>query len=347
MAFIFVYVDDMLLAALSLELLSRLKRQISQKWSITNLSEVSHYLSIKVQYDREAGILLLNQEAYIEKIAVDFNLLDKAPSITPISGEPQSPSELHKASSSAVKLYQSLIGSQIYAMTVSRPNVAYALSALSRFLMNLDDEHLHDAQRAGRYLFESKRFALRFTRLKTETETLLGLLKGYVDASYASCPDTRRSRTGYIFFLAGGPIAWTSQRQKCVTKSTAEAEYLAISDAGSEAIWLTRLLKDLLPNNHPQQSRGCILHTDSKSALAIINNQKTHGRTRHIDIHWHWIREAIQTDKFSIMHVPGATLVADGLTKALPGPKFKQFFSMLSTGGTLTLDTDQGVPSMN
>jgi hypothetical protein len=151
-----------------------------------------------------------------------------------------------------------------------------------------------------------------------------GILRGYVDASYASCPDTRRSRTGYVFFLAGGPVAWGSKRQSCVAKSSTEAEYIGLSEAGGDALWLRSLMHDITGTKAAASSPPALLATDSQSAMAMTENQRTHGRTKHIDVRWHWIREKVEENKLALHHVPGAELVADGLTKPLGGPAFRE-----------------------
>jgi transposase InsO family protein len=327
-AFIFVYVDDMLIAASSEDLLNRCKRYVSAQWSITDLGPVSHYLGLKIEHDRERGRLRISQRAYIEKItaAIAGDVSRQAPS-TPISEEPGAAAEGHQATKSAIKTYQSAVGSLMHTMNVSRPDLAYPLSVLSRFLTNPTDEHLREVKRAAAYLSHSSNLAIEYRIDSTDnSKEKDGDLKGYVDASYAGCPDTRRSRSGYIFYLAGGPVAWSSQQQKCTAKSSTEAEYLAYSEAGSEAIWLQRLIRDL---GIQKDEEPAVLYTDSEPAIAIAENRKAHTKSRHIEVRWHWIREQIQERKISLRHTPGSTLVADGLTKALTKTKHAEFIDRL------------------
>jgi hypothetical protein len=327
-AFIFVYVDDMLIAASSEDLLNRCKRYVSAQWSITDLGPVSHYLGLKIEHDREGGRLRISQRAYIEKItaAIAGDVSRQTPS-TPISEEPRAAAEGHQATKSAIKTYQSAVGSLMHAMNVSRPDLAYPLSVLSRFLTNPTDEHLREVKRAAAYLSHSSNLAIEYRIDSTDNSGEKdGDLRGYVDASYAGCPDTRRSRSGYIFYLAGGPVAWASQQQKCTAKSSTEAEYLAYSEAGSEAIWLQRLLRDI---GIQKDKEPVTLYTDSEPAIAMTENRKAHTKSRHIETHWHWIREQIQERKISLRHTPGSTLVADGLTKALTKTKHAEFINRL------------------
>jgi hypothetical protein len=121
-------------------------------------------------------------------------------------------------------------------------------------------------------------------------------------------------------------VAWGSKRQSCTAKSSSEAEYIGLSEAGGQALWLQSLMRDI---TGIKASPPALLATDSLSAMAIAENQRTHGRTKHIDVHWHWIREQVQENKLALHHVPGKELVADGLTKPLGGPVFRSFVRLL------------------
>jgi hypothetical protein len=254
--------------------------------------------------------------------------------------EPNQASEAFQASRAAIQDYQSAVGSIMYAANVSRPDISYSLSVLARFLTNPDERHQAALQRVNDYLAYTSHYAityraddLAFQAFRTGTATATastitsdtgvedGTLRGYVDASYASCPDTRRSRTGYVFFLAGGPVAWGSKRQSCVAKSSTEAEYIGLSDAGGDALWLQSLMRDI---TGAKASPPALMATDSQSAMAMTENQRTHGRTKHIDVRWHWIREKVEENKLALHHVSGTELVADGLTKPLGGPAFRE-----------------------
>ena len=354
--FLFIYVDDILLAASTEQLIQRVKRWITTKWSISDLGNVSYYLGLKISYDRDVGILKLSQKAYFDHLASNPACSNLTKSLTPQSTSSSIPiaTELPQASESyttlpkALKAYQSDVGTIGYGTNVSRPDLAFAWSVLSRYLTRPNDDHFSSLQQAIRYAGETSDFELTYTRAAVQISEILNqgihngkkemgqldcndLLRGYVDASFASCPDTRRSRTGHIFFIAGGPVTWSSKRQSCVAKSSAEAEYMALSEAGSQAIWIKRLLNDM--GVIRKQVTPIILRSDSKSAISLTENTRNHGRTRHIDTHWHWIRDQAQKGAIKISYVPGNTLVADGLTKPLAKPAFKAFVDMLNNGG--------------
>ena len=325
---IFVYVDDMLLAATSPTTLHRVKEAIAKKWSISDLGEVSHYLSLRIQRNQEAGIMKVGQKAYVDRFP-------DVPSTSPKPLIPFSPSiELRKAEEPAdqqsVKTYQSLTGSLIYASTVSRPDLSLALGMLTKHNLKPHDHHFSTVHQAVRYAKRTSNLAITYGRPKTHGNT--GFEDGYgfwgcVDASFASDPDTMRSRTGWVFYLAGGPISWASKQQSCVTKSSAEAEYYALSDAGSQGVWLHRLLVDL---RAVDASDPIHLYSDSQSAISMAKTSKHHSRSRHIETHYHWIRERVTEGKIRLSHVAGVYNIADGLTKPLAKPAFEAFRDALA-----------------
>jgi ribonuclease HI len=141
---------------------------------------------------------------------------------------------------------------------------------------------------------------------------------GYCDSAYASCPDTARSTTGYVFMVYGGVVSYKSTQQPTIACSTTEAEYQACSSSAREARWLRLLLPNFKIPCTPLK-----VYTDSKGALsAIVNNAMTE-RTKHVDVHHHFVRERVVLGELLYEHVSGEHNVSDVLTKALPGPKHK------------------------
>lgn len=319
---IFVYVDDMLLAASSPTSLYRMKEAIAKQWSISDLGEVSHYLNLKIQRDREAGIMHVGQKAYIDKFPEHHSTSPRP--LIPLSPKAELRKADTQAKQQAVKTDQSLTGSLNYASTVSRPDLALSLGMLTKHNLNPQEPHLSAAYRTCHYAKRTSNLAITYGRARTEEGSGFW---GCVDASFASDPDTMRSRTGWMFYLAGGPISWTSKQQTCVTKSSAEAEYYALSDAGSQGLWLHRLLVDL---QVAKASEPIHIYSDSKSAISMTETSKHLSRSRHIETHYHWIRERVKEGKIRLSHVPGVKNIADGFTKALAKPAFEAFRQALA-----------------
>ncbi|KAK4861900.1 hypothetical protein LT330_010785 [Penicillium expansum] len=324
--YIFVYADDVLIAASSAKLVNETKALISTKWTTTDLGPLQHYLSIKVTHQREAGILTISQKTHIDRIAKKA-IGPNAPvgteskivrPLTPLAYVPTKETE-KQANPRAVTKYQSDIGFVDYGNTATRPDLALAVSILSQFLANPNEEHQEQARKALAYAGRTSHYTITYTAGDN-----LGLW-GHVDASYGSC-DEMKSRTGYVFFFAGGPISWKSEQQSSTAKSSAEAEYMALSTAGSEALWLRRLIHDLVPQTPTEPTP---LFSDSQAALSMTVNPKNAGCTKHSEVYWHWIREQIERKKISLHHTKGTENLADGLTKPLASRQFKLFVAGL------------------
>ena len=150
-------------------------------------------------------------------------------------------------------------------------------------------------------------------------------MKGYSDADWAAQVNDRRSTSGYVFFLGGGPVSWQSKTQKSVALSTAEAEYMALSDASKECIHLKALLSSL---GHTQD-KPVIIYEDNQAAQKIAENPVLHDRTKHIDIRYHFVRELVEDLKISVVYIQTKEMVADLLTKAVSKATFDHLVGAL------------------
>jgi hypothetical protein len=175
--------------------------------------------------------------------------------------------------------------------------------------------HWNAAKRVLKYLAGSQDVTIRYSRSPGSPNTLVG----YCDSDYAGCTDSRRSHTGFVFLLNGGPIAWQSKRQDLVTRSSTEAEYVALSTAGSTAIHLRRLLEDL---GYPQKE-ATVIHEDNYGCICLTRTRAINQRTKHIDVRFHWIREAVERGDLYIQQCGTNDQAADILTKPLSAPVFK------------------------
>ena len=181
--------------------------------------------------------------------------------------------------------YQSVVGSLLYAAMATRPDIAYAVGVLSKFCTNPDEStHLTAARRVLRYLKGTNNYGIKYEKSGNAS------LTGYSDASWADDLDDRRSTSGNVFLLANGPVSWFSKKQATVSMSTAESEYVALSQAAQKAVWLQRLLEEI---GMDLTQNPTLIHEDNQGAIAIARNPVSHARTKHIDIRYHFVREAI------------------------------------------------------
>ncbi|KAL5778179.1 hypothetical protein ACOSP7_011105 [Xanthoceras sorbifolium] len=148
---------------------------------------------------------------------------------------------------------------------------------------------------------------------------------GYCDSDYAGDLDKRRSTTGYVFTLAKAPVSWKSTLQSTVALSTTEAEYMAVTEAVKEAIWLQGLLKDLgFGQKHVK------VHCDSQSAICLAKNQVYHVRTKHIDVRYHFVREILEEDQILLQKIHTAENPADMMTKVVTSIKFQHCLDLIN-----------------
>jgi len=218
-------------------------------------------------------------------------------------------------------------------MIGTRPDLAATISIVSQYAAKPTQIHLNAAKRVLRYLKGSANYELclgadprNTTNSSIETYDEILRLHGFSDASWGNDVDTRKSTTGYVFFLSDGVISWGSKKQSTVALSTTEAEYMALTEAAKEAIWLRRILSELgFTRQEPT-----VVYEDNQPAIALTNNPVHHGRTKHIDIKHHFVRSRVESQEIRVEYVPTDEMVADVLTKPLSGPTFAKMVERMN-----------------
>lgn len=211
-----------------------------------------------------------------------------------------------------VKFYQSLIGSLMYLATSTRPDISYAVSRLSLFLSDPRKQHSIAGKRVLRYLKGTSTIGLRFTKGKHK-------LIGYADADWGGNLDDRKSMSGFAFILSSGVISWQSRKQPVVALSTMEAEYIALTESTREVLHLRSMLKEL--GFSELVVDPTVIMNDNQSSQALIKNEGHNSRTKHIDIRFHFIREAVKNNIVKIDYKPTNDMLADMFTKSLSSVK--------------------------
>ncbi|PNX58238.1 copia protein, partial [Trifolium pratense] len=199
-------------------------------------------------------------------------------------------------------------------------DIAFVTQQLSQFLSSPTQTHFDTACRVVRYLKGSPGRGLLFRR-----DATLQLL-GFTDADWAGCLDTRRSTSGYCFFLGSSLISWRAKKQHTVSRSSSEAEYRASSFASCELQWLVYLLVDL----NVKCIKPLVLYCDNQSALHIAVNPVFHERTKHLEIDCHFVRDKLQQGIFKLLPIHTSCQLADFFTKPLPPKSFLSFISKLN-----------------
>jgi transposase InsO family protein len=316
-----IYVDDLLITGRDRKEIDLLKEALSRRFQMSDLGAVSYYLGMTITRDRSNRTLRLGQRSYITRMIRDFGMeLSKeapTPMDTASSNLVPAPKD-YSASPQDIKEYQRLIGSLMYAMLGSRPDIAFAVSMVSRFASNPMPEHITAAKRILRYLKKTIDFELTYRGDLTA-------LTGYSDADWAGDKDTRRSTGGFVFNVGSGIVSWSSKRQATVALSSCESEIMAETQAAKEAIWLSNFLSEILQ----QKQVAVVIHCDNQGAIALAKNDQFHAKSKHIHIREKWVQEAVAADRVQLEYIPTNLQLADGLTKPLPKDKFEFFRSSI------------------
>ena len=217
--------------------------------------------------------------------------------------------------------YRELVGSLLYLARCTRPDIAFAVNALSRFSTSPGRPHWTAAKRVLRYLKGSIDRAVVYERGGAPT------IHGFSDADWAGRREDRRSTSGFVFYMANGPVAWNTSTQKSVSLSTHEAETMAASTAASEAIWLNRLLNEICVG---VEFRPVKLGVDNQATFLAAKNDIVNGKAKHIDIREHFLREKEEQGLILTEKVDGETNPADGFTKPLTRTKHKEFVDVVT-----------------
>ncbi|XP_074369744.1 secreted RxLR effector protein 161-like [Apium graveolens] len=205
-------------------------------------------------------------------------------------------------------------------LVFTRPDIAYSVGVVSRFMERPTEMHLAAIKRIIRYV--SGTFDLGLVYTKDEGNYLFS---GYSDCDLAGNVDGRKSTGGMSFYLKENLITWVSQKQKCVALSSCESEFMAATTAACQGIWLYNLLRkitDIKPGS-------VVLYIDNKSAIDLAKNPVFHERSKHIDIRYHFTRECVERGDIILRHVNTNEQCADVLTKALSRAKFEGMRELL------------------
>lgn len=212
--------------------------------------------------------------------------------------------------------YRCLICHLMYLSIMSRPDIAYSVSYLSRYL----DKPTMNAWKAGkrilRYLSATKTYGLVYTKGNSESE-------GMCDADWGGDRQTRRSVSGFVFFHSNNPIAWYSRKQNCVALSSMEAEYISAGSAAQELVNLKGVLSEF------GELQPVTLRIDNLSAISMIKNCENSKRSKHIDIKYHYIKDLHLKNEIVIKYISSKENCADIFTKSLGKDKFLYLRSCL------------------
>ena len=271
----------------------------------------AHFLlGVEIRRRLDGGYFLV-QEKYANEVVSRYGMGDAKTVSTPFEpgssfGAEEVPDQEGVDHGMVDKPYRSLVGSLMYLAVCTRPDLAMAVSSLSRYSQNPKMEHWEAAKRVLRYIKGTVGEGLAYS----PGEEIA--VWGYSDASYGSDNKTKRGRSGFVFMSGGAAVSWGSKLQEVVSLSSTEAEYMAICHAMQEGLYLTMLQMEM---GIDQREGGTLLLVDNQSSIKLAKNPVFHKRSKHIAIRFHFIREKIQSGEMDLKFVRTLAMAADQLTK--------------------------------
>ncbi|XP_025980644.1 uncharacterized mitochondrial protein AtMg00810-like [Glycine max] len=306
---IVVYVDDLLVTRSDEKLIKEFKVEMLKAFEMKNLGLMSFFLGIEVKQDH--GGILIHQKKYAREI-LKKSLMEDCKSTT----SPMNQKEKFSKDDGADKVDEmhnrSLIGCLMY-LTVTRPDILFAVSILSRFMHCASEVHLQAGKRVVRYVKDTLDYGIMYFHSHNFK------LHGYSNSDWASCIDDMRSTSGYCFSFGFGVFSWCSKKQEVVAQSTAEVEYVAVVAAVNQALWIRKIMTYL----HMKQEESTQIFVDNQAAISIANDLVFHGKTKHFKIKLFLLREIQREGEVKLLYCKTENQSADILTKALPKAKFE------------------------
>ncbi|XRB23584.1 retrovirus-related Pol polyprotein [Pseudoscourfieldia marina] len=304
---ILVYVDDIIFASKNEQTKDIFAGHLRKKYRITEPAQLTWALGMKVSFAADG--IILTQDLYVSKILERFGFTSAAKSATTPLAHGTTLTRADEEDAEARHLAQQFVGAILYAAVISRPDLSSTVRVMSHVMSKPPSNFEACKKHVLRYLSGTINRGIKYN---TNSNVPLKLI-GYCDASWGDNHENRRSTSGYIFFLNGGPISWASYLQTTVALSTVESEVMALTEAIKEAIYIRRLLESL----GAAQEGPTIIYTDSTGAEALVDHPTSHRRTKHIEIRREFIKYHIEHETVKIERVSTKDQLADIMTKPL------------------------------
>jgi Reverse transcriptase (RNA-dependent DNA polymerase) len=313
--YLLLYVDDILVACNDEFFLNNLKTHLFETFKIRKLE--LDYLGIRICKNVNK-VISIDQTLSIQCLVKKFNVENSKITKTPIE------KNLNLKRNSDINLktklpFKELLGSLMYIMMGTRPDICFSVSYFGKFQDCATDEQFKHLLRVLKYLKCTINYKLYFFNNENN-------LSVYSDADFANDSEDRKSISGYCVKLHGNLISWSSKKQSLVTLSSTESEFIAICVASCELMYFKNLLMDL----NVEISLPVALYEDNQSTIKLIQNFENNRRCKHIDVKWHFIVDLIKQGIIALTYVCTNNQLADIFTKALGPEKFYNFLKMMS-----------------
>lgn len=304
--FVLLYVDDTLIFCCNLKVMATIKKLFSNEFEMTDMGEASSFLGMQIERDIQKGTITLSQSRYLQKVLHKFGMQECKSKSTPM--EKGLHLDLGEKGKCSNHPYRELIGCLTYAAVTTRPDLCASVGYFSRYQSCFNEQHFNHAKNILRYIRGTIDMKLVYTK-NHQADTLIG----YSDSDWAGDRNDSKSTSGYVFKLHGNTISWASRKQPTVSKSSTEAEYIALAEAISECEWLRKLLVDLMVKFDETVS----IYEDNTSCIKIAEEPREYKRMKHLDVKYMFVRDFVQKKKYKLIQISSEDQVADIMTKAL------------------------------
>jgi hypothetical protein len=300
-----IYVDDLIYTGNDVGLMIEFKESMKEKFAMTDLGKMKYFLGIEVT-QCEQGIFI-QQHKYGLEVLKRFGMEDRNKVCSPIvPGCKLVKNEVGKAANPTE--YKQMIGCLMY-MLATRPDMAFSVCLAARYMERPTEMHVAAVKRILRYLKGTLNLGILY---KCKTDNNL-ILQGWSDSDYAGDYDDRKSTSGYIFTMGTSAICWSSKKQPIVTHSTTEAEFVSAASCACQCIWVRSILQHL----NVKQDGSTFINCDNSSSIKLSKNPILHGRCKHIDVRFHFLRDLNKEGTIELRYCRSQDQLADMMTKAL------------------------------
>lgn len=313
-----LYVDDLIFTGNDEDMFKGFKESMKKEFDMTDLGKMKYFLGVEVVQNSDG--IFIGQRKYAREVLERFGMKQCNSVYNPIVPG----CKLSKDGSGAeidATMYKKMVGSLMY-LTATRPDLMYSVCLISRYMEKPTEMHLQAVKRIFRYLKGTVELGIRYRRCGE------GSLVAFADSDYAGDVDDRKSTSGYVFMLGTGAVSWSSKKQPVVTLSTTEAEFIAAASCACQGVWLRRILEKL---GHVQ-GMATTIYCDNSSAIKLSRNPVLHGRSKHIDVRFHFLRDLTRDGVVELIHCSTQEQVSDIMTKPLKLEVFLKLREKLGMG---------------
>ncbi|KAJ9554165.1 hypothetical protein OSB04_018210 [Centaurea solstitialis] len=310
-----LYVDDLIYTGNDKHMCEDFKLSMMREFDMSDLGKMRYFLGIEV-IQNEDGIFIC-QRKYARELLTRFGMENSNAVENPVV-----PGTRLFKDEEGLKvdptMFKQVVGCLMY-LTATRPDLMYGVNLISRFMSSPTESHWSAAKRILRYLKGTSEFGI-FYSSKVTTD-----LEAYSDSDYAGDLDDRKSTSGYVFLFGKGAVSWSSKKQPVVSLSSTEAEYISAASCASQCIWLRNVLREL----GSIEKGGTVINCDNNSAIQLSKNAVLHGRSRHIDVKFHFIRDLVNKEMVVLKYCNTQDQIADIMTKPIKAEQFRKLREML------------------